>query len=421
MQQPYHYEILDLDTPDDDPRWAAYQDVLRFSLLSPRAGAESVDLFRAARRADGSVLGMVTAEGPGLAERTPVAAFSAASNTVNTGGRLTGVLVINTIGVLPSHRRRGLLKAMMARQLDRAREAGLPLATLTASEATIYGRFGFAPANDGCETAIDTRRFAFSETTPMPGGRVEFVAPAFLAPHWQSLVEAHQLAHRGAVGHAYVHRVIDTGAWDEDAAGPSRKLRAAVHFDEDGTPDGFATFEHRGWEIKPYTVVVHKVCAARRDVEWALWRALAEMDLVERLTYELAPAGDPMRLALRDPRAIDVKASGDWAWLRILDLPAAVAGRGFEADGEVSLEVSDPMGYCSGAWTIRADGGRGSCAPSDKPEVRLGAAELAAIWHGGTSAVSLAAAGRVTGPDVAVARLDRLFRTAVAPVCLASF
>lgn len=421
MLAPYAYEELPLDTPDDSPLWAAYANLFRTVFLDSRASDEGVATFRKHRRHDGAVLGMVTTEGPGLAGRQPVAAFNVTPSTINEGRGLCPVLIVNTIGVLPSHRRRGLLKEMMRRQLDAARERGMGLAVLTASEATIYGRFGFAPASRGQELKIETRSFAFRAGVPVSTGPIEFVEPGFLADHWERITKAHQAAHRGAVGHTHAHFLIDTGAWDPAAAGPSKSLRAAVHFDTDGVPDGFALFTFKGWDDAPQAKV-HKVCAAEAPVERALWKALADMDLIETLTYDLSSPSDHLPLALSDSRAVKVTGLGDWVWLRIFDLPGAVAGRAFDVDGELTLRVSDPMGYVDGTWRLTVADGAGTVEPTDaEPDVTLGVDTLALLWHSDRTAPQAAEAGLIEGSEAAVRRFGRLLHWDQSVENLASF
>ncbi len=421
MQSPYRYDVLSLDTADDDPIWAAYVNIFRTVFLDGRASPEGVGTFRTHRREDGAVLGMVTTEGPGLDGRQPVAGFNVTPTTINQGRGLRPALIVNTIGVLPSHRRRGLLKEMMRRQLDAARERGMAVAVLTASEATIYGRFGFAPATRGQQLRIDTRRFAYRDGVEVAGGPIEFVEPSFLADHWERITTAHQERHRGAVGHTHAHFLVDTGAWDSDEGGPSKNLRAVVHFDADGVPDGFAVFRFKGWDDAPQASVL-KVCAPDAPVERALWRALAEMDLIETLTYDLSSPSDHLPLSLADERALKVTGIGDWVWLRIFDLPAAVDGRAFDGDGEIVLRVVDPMGYADGTWRLSASGGVGTAEPSDaEPEVTLGIDTLALLWHNDHTAAQAAEAGVLQGSDEAVRRLGRLLRWDESAENLATF
>ena len=111
--EPYELELLPLDTPDDDPRWAAYLDLFAIVFLEGRASDDGLAAFRRHRRADGATLGMVTTEGPGLEGRQVVAGLAWAPIRVNAGGNIVPVMAINTVAVRPTHRRRGLMRLMM--------------------------------------------------------------------------------------------------------------------------------------------------------------------------------------------------------------------------------------------------------------------------------------------------------------------
>ncbi|MDO5677903.1 MAG: GNAT family N-acetyltransferase [Propionibacteriaceae bacterium] len=422
MNSGYQFDLMPLDTPDDSPAWAEYLDIFRFSFLDQRATDEGVAVYRAHRREDKAVLGRVTTGGPGLDGRVAVAGFAAAPTRINCGRGLVDALVINTIAVRPSHRRRGLLKLMMREQLDAARARGMSLATLTASEATIYGRFGFGITTHTHPVHVDTRRLVFRPDVPVAGGSIEYVHPSFLKDHWHRLVTEHQLRYRGAVSHQNAHFLMDTGQWDSSENGPSRSLRCVVHFDDDGVVDGFALFVPKGWDDTPITSEVRKVCAADQSVNRALWKAMAEMDLVERLIYPLSPPGDPLAASLVDPWAVQAQAGDDPVWLRILDLPSAVAQRQFDGEGTVVVAITDSMGYCEGTWRIRAEAGHGTAEPSEaEPEVRLPVDALAAMWHGDRTASELALSGLLDGAPAAIGRLSRLFQVDEPPMNLATF
>lgn len=422
VQEPYRYETLPLQTPDDDPRWAEYLDVFRLGFLDKRASADGLATYRRCRRADDATLGMVTTEGPGLVGRKPVGAFVSAPFTMNDGAGLVDALVINTIAVRPSHRRRGILSTMMRAHLDAAIADGVALALLTASEATIYTRFGFGVANRSPSIEVDTARLKLRDGVGTAPGSVEFVDPAFLEPHFERIRLAHQLRYRGAGGVQEVHRLTATGGWDTSEEGPSRSLRAVVHFQEDGTPDGFATYKYDGWGDAPIKTTVFEVCSPDPAIDRALWLALATTDLVDQLTYGMSHPSDPLRASLTDPWAVRQTEAGDAMWLRVLDLPRAVAGRGFEGEGHVVLGVTDPMGYCEGTWRLSVEEGRGTAVPStEAADVELDVSTLARIWLGDRSAAELAWAGLVRGSSGHVAGLSRIFATVEPPVNLAKF
>ncbi len=422
MDEKYRFEELPLDTPEADPRWEAYQDVFSFGFLGQRANGASVQNLRKQARDDHSTLDMVTASGPGISGREPIAAFTSAPFTMNSGAGIVDCLVVQGIAVRPSHRRNGLLKRMMTHRLGIAREQGVGCSVLTASEGTIYARYGFGIVNRQTDIDVDTARFRIRDDVHVAPGAIEFVHPSFLEGHFDRISRAHQERYRGAHGRLAAHRLGFTGAWDRKEEGPSRSLRAVVHFDNNDQPDGFAVFTHQGWDSTPVTSDVLQVCSPDPAIDRALWQALVNIDLVEILTYGYSHHGDPLPLSLVDSRAVITKKSSDNVWLRILNLPVATAERGFERDGSVVVSVQDPMAYSDGVWRISATDGTGRAEQTqDEPEVTLGVDTLASLWFGDRTAATLASAGLVHGDTSSVAALSQLFATSQVPVNLSSF
>ena len=426
MTEPYALELLPLDTPDDDPHWAAYLDLFAMVFLEGRTSDDGVAAFRRHRRADGATLGMVTAEGPGLEGRQVAAGLVWAPIRVNTGGNIVPVMAVNTVAVRPTHRRRGLMRMMMDHHLRRARAEGFALAALSASEATIYGRFGFGVATRHVGWEIDTQRFAIRPDVVVAPGSLELADPPLDKNIFERLSAGHQLTHRGAFSPLGMHLAKADGTWDFDEQGPSKKLRYLLHFDDSGTPDGFAEFKHGGFENKqsesPAPTAILSVCSPSPEIDRALWQGLASFDLVEKLTYESAAPDDPLPSSLVDPWAIKQNVIRDGIWLRILDLEKAVADRGFESDGHVVIKVVDSMGFCEGAWCITVREGRGEAARTSlSPAVELGVDSLARLWFGDVTAVQLARSGLIHGSPGSVQKLSRLFATAFRPANLNDF
>jgi predicted acetyltransferase len=72
-----------------------------------------------------------------------VATTGAFTRELTVPGAVVPCAAVTAVAVVPTHRRRGLLTAMMRRQLEDLRERGDALAVLWASEGTIYRRFGY--------------------------------------------------------------------------------------------------------------------------------------------------------------------------------------------------------------------------------------------------------------------------------------
>jgi predicted acetyltransferase len=113
-------------------------------------------------------------------------AFSFAM-TVPGGGAIP-VAGVTWVGVLPTHRRRGVLNALMRRQLDDVVERGEPIAVLTASEASIYGRYGYGLATRLTKVRLHTPDGLPLLAAPSTAGRFCLVDGAEAEPHARRLL-----------------------------------------------------------------------------------------------------------------------------------------------------------------------------------------------------------------------------------------
>src|SRR5947208_13687941 len=71
---------------------------------------------------------------------------------------------VTVVGVFPTHRRRGVLRAMMDAQLLDVHERGEPIAALWASEEGIYGRFGYGLASWCGEISVSNECNVFAQS-----------------------------------------------------------------------------------------------------------------------------------------------------------------------------------------------------------------------------------------------------------------
>ncbi|HXD28701.1 MAG TPA: GNAT family N-acetyltransferase [Arthrobacter sp.] len=414
----------------------------------PLADARTTDWFRAVRtgfheqpytapevarlaasyRVDGRVLLGVyddDAPAPSLDAGIPVATFAEFRKTLNTGaGNLVESHLITVVTVRPSHRRRGILRRMMTDSLDRARAAGLPIAALTASEGTIYGRFGFGPA-----TVLDAVRVDVKGGLPVLApaeGRVVSVDPAALQELAPALFERFHATHRGSIGRQDAYTLRATGRVGPDAAKDDPTLRAAVHLDAAGEPQGFLTYAFAGWDTSPVTMKIRDLVAPTGAARRELWRYLGAHDLVERIEYGAAAPDDPLPWSLDDPRRVTVTEREDLLWLRILDVPAALRAREYGGDGTLRISVTDPLGYAGGIYELAVESGSARVeavgdagAPAD---LELDVALLGSLYLGGTGVRTLAEAGRIRAASAeALARAERMLDLAGAPYAINGF
>lgn len=356
---------------------------------------------------------------------TPVATVGSWRSTVSLGAVSEGASIegwaISAVTVAPTHRRRGIARALLEGELRAAASAGLPLAMLTVSEATIYGRWGFGPATWAADYSVDTR--ALQWTGPRPSGRVHQVAPASLRALAPQLA---QRAHRRQTGEVpgwehYWQRMLGLTAGSTRAS----KLRAVRYDDEQGAPQGFALYSLAADpdDFTAHTLTLDYLCAASDDAHAALWRFVLELDLVATVRASLRPVDEPVPWMVSNPRAVRTSARSEHLWLRILDVPASLTARRYAHADTVLLRVDDRQGFAHGDWMLATSpDGTATVTPADAdpaPEaavVRLGVDVLGTLLLGGAPVESLRAAARlVEERPGSAARLDALFRTTRSP------
>ncbi len=355
--------------------------------------------------------------GPG---EIPVATYASFDKTLNPGGELVPLRMITDVTVAPTHRRRGLLRRLITDDLQDAVDRGVPLAALTVSEGSIYGRFGFGAATHSWSIEVDTTsRFALREPVE---GRVELAEPEEAWPVVEAVFDRFHRSTRGSVPRPRFYRPALTGTFSFEHQAPDKQLRAAVHLDEQGEADGYVLYRHAGRDEEIRTVDVADLVTTTPAAYLRLWRFLADIDLVHRVRWSRAPAEDPLEWALVEPHARKVTGVGGFLWVRVLDVPTALAARPWNADGSVVLEVDDPLGHAAGRWRVHTDAGRAEVTQTeDSPELRLAADTLGSLYLGGVSVTALHGAGRLVGSGDAVETLAAMADGGPTPYCITGF
>ncbi|KAA9155679.1 GNAT family N-acetyltransferase [Microbacterium lushaniae] len=336
------------------------------------------------------------------------------SELTSEPGRTVPMWAISGVTVAPTHRRRGIARAMLTGELRTAAAAGFALAGLTVSEATIYGRWGFGPAVFTSDLSVDTRRVQWSGRRPQ--GRLDFLHQDELPDRLAALHERTRRLRPGeAAGWPGLWRRMSGLRPGED---DGRKVRAVAYRRAD-EPEGIMVYSvaEKGDDGSRQELTIRALFAADDDAYAALWRFAMEHDLVGTVVATLQPADSALRWMLTDHRAVR-ETRTDHHWLRVLDVPAALAIRSYAAPLDLAVRVEDPLGFAEGTWRVTIDGdGTASATPSDgAPDVTLGASALASILLGGVRPDALATAGAIHGDAAGVAALTRAFAPAVTPV-----
>jgi predicted acetyltransferase len=319
---------------------------------------------------------------------------------------------VTLVGVRPTHRRRGLLTALMRRQLADIHEAGESLAALWASEPVIYGRFGYGSATPAAQLGVNAREARLPYTS---SAQVEQLSPADAIESMRPIFEAVRPTRAGMLdrdGPWWEDRLRDHES-DRDGAQP---LRAAV------TDEAYALYSvtpRWGPDGPAGEVNVREVMATTPDGLAAIWGYLLGLDLTTKLTWHLAPADDPLPHMVATAQDVSVRITRG-LWVRVVDVPRALSQRTYGEPFEVAFEVADEVcPWNAGRWALRWDGSTATCAATATPAgLELGPADLGAVYLGDTTLEQLARVGRVRElRSGALAAANRAFRADRSPWC----
>ena len=329
------------------------------------------------------------------------------------GGATVPANGVTMVTVLPTHRRRGLLTAMMAANLRAAADRGEVASILVASEWRIYGRYGFGPAIEAAGWTVDTRLAASSP----PAGRLETVSRERLRELAPAAYDRARVQRAGGLDRPPPRWDRDFGLVHAEGEPPEWTGRAVVHRDDAGEVDGYLRW-HADWETElGAALTVDELVAATPAAYADLWRFALSVDLVTEVRARNRRVDELLPWLVADGRAARQTARYDAIWLRPLDVPALLAARAYEATGRTVLEVVDPAGYAAGRFALEAGPDGATCGPTTAAaDLTLPAAVLGSAYLGAHRLAALAAAGLVDEHRAgAGATADRLLGTAVPP------
>jgi predicted acetyltransferase len=332
---------------------------------------------------------------------------------------------LTAISVLPTHRRRGILRAMILHHFDEVESRGEPVSALGASESVIYGRFGYGMATTHAWFEIDPRHGAFLRP-PAGGGRLRLLEPEETAKVVPAFYDRYRRAQPGELTRkpAWWDVYVRDPEWVRDGA--SRRYNV-VYESEPGRVDGWACYRVKPkWSqgLPGNLVKVPQLVGLTPEADAALWRYLLDLDLAGAVQVDDRPVDDPIRWRLADPRRLQVREVGDQLWLRLLDLPAALEARRYATEEALVLEVTDAL-RPRNQGRFRLEGGPdgATCRPArDEPDLALDVADLGAAYLGGASLATLARADRVAElRPGALLRADRMLASHPTPVSTTHF
>lgn len=221
------------------------------------------------------------------------------------GGADVPVAAVTVVTVHPPFRRRGLLSRMMEHQLQDVARRGEPLAALWASEAPIYGRFGYGPAAARAGLSGSNRRLGFLPGVSITGSVDEVSMARFLAVA-PALHEAGRPERPGGLNRDQTWWKIPTFDLEFARDGGS-ELRYLLHYNDSGDADGFAMYRYKQqWDpTEPAGEIrIHELRADDPGAYAGLWRYLLDLDLARKFRLRNAPVDEPLRHLVTDARAV---------------------------------------------------------------------------------------------------------------------
>jgi len=340
------------------------------------------------------------------------------------GERTVPCAAVTQVTVLPTHRRRGLLGAMMKPQLQDAIDRGEPTAMLIAAEWPIYGRYGYGMAVEAAATIVDADAAEFRD--PALEGSFELVDAAALVELAPGPFDRHRITSPGAIDRQENWWPIHAGVVAREGQEPPKNRVRVVHRDPTGVVDGYAVYDPSDkWEHnRPrVTLTVAEFIAATPAAWHDLWRYLCAVDWVAEVRASVRPVDEDLRPQLVNGRAVRQEDRSDHMWVRLLDVPAALEARRYEVPVRVALEVHDPYLERGGRFLLDGGPDGATCSRTDQePDVSLGIDVLGAAYLGGARLGSYVVAGRIDeSTSGAVAALDRGMRTSRAPWATTGF
>jgi predicted acetyltransferase len=343
---------------------------------------------------------------------------------------------VTWVSVLPSHRRRGVLRSLMRRQLADVRDRGEPLAVLWASESVIYSRYGYGRAMWHTDFTLYRGEGALAGTAPADGGlRLRIVDPVAAMPELAKVYDTVLPSRPGFItrNEPWWRGVVYDPPDRRQGTSPLHCMIA----EDDSGPRGYALYSVASrWDsdtsLPDSSLSVREMVGTDAAASAALAADLLSRDLAAEFRIGGRPVDDPLLYQLADPRRARPRLK-DALWVRIIDVPGALARRRYSCPADAVIEVRDELlPSNAGRWRLTTagaapDGGglEASCVPAgpaDAADVVLDVTSLGAAYLGGTPLGALAAAGLVTeGRPGAVRQLSAAMSWDLAPWCPVNF
>ena len=329
---------------------------------------------------------------------------------------------LTAVTVRSTHRRRGVLSQLMTDDIGRARGRGEALGILIASEWPIYGHFGYGPATWRGKWSIRTRAARFKRE---PTGTMELVTAKVGRELIPDIYRRYQAGQPGEIGRTDFRWDVDLGIVTAPGR-PRWNGVIAIHRDAAGTPDGYAMYHgEEKWEegIPDNVLALDELHGVDEAAELNLWQFLCSIDLVATINADPRRSREPLMWYLEDARAARLREVAEFLWVRLYDVPEALAARAYEGSDRLVIEVDDRLGDAkgpaAGRFELDATPDGATCRASRRSaDLTIPVGALGAAYLGGTRLMdAVRAGGAIEHTPGSLRRADALFRTADEPWC----
>ena len=303
-------------------------------------------------------------------------------------GSSTIIAGVANIAVQPTHTRQGVMTRMMHHQIHDLHERGEPLAALFATESVIYGRFGYGIGSLYERWTIDRHHNGYGRAFEKRG-RVLFVDPADIVKNLPEVFRRTTINRPGVFQRPIYQWERDSQAQEHMQGGQGGLFYIA--YEEEGKVDGYATYRIVGTNL-----CVIELMAVTSEANTALWRFCFDVDRMSTTEALRRPVDDPLPWLLADPRRLQ-RSTRDGAWVRMIDVAAALNLRRYMHSDQLVLEVNDDLcPWNAGRFELEGSSEGGECrASNSSPDLLISVSNLASAYMGAVSFSTLARAGLV--------------------------
>jgi predicted acetyltransferase len=350
----------------------------------------------------------------------PVGMSANFSLELSVPGGVVPTAGVTFIGVRPTHRRRGVMSAMLENLHADGLKRNEPIAALWAAEPAIYPRFGYGVASQSLRLTIPRTHGTTGAAPHDPSVALRMVDPSDDFEATRSIYNLERGRRPGVP--AYDQRWHARHVWDPAGKREGAGRLHTVLAETDGRVRGYLRYN-----VKPDWTSAHadgtfniqRMMAGDPAAYAELWRYAINFDLMSKVGWWNAPSDDPIQVWLDHPRHA-TRQHEDQLYIRLLNLPAALSARTYSGDIDLVIDVTDHrIPANEGRWRLTGDSTGATVSTStDEPDVSLDVRTLGAAYLGGTTIEEHAAAAWVTEHTPgSVALMSSAFRAAVAPHC----